>query len=207
MRRAVACLAALGLLAACSKTPPANAAANQAASAAAAAPTFTPGAPVSGIYIADGKPAVLTDISTQPDDPYDGVPVTLIVMTARSQGGKAQASDDAHDGKFGDALIIRVEPDGTIIGADFVHHGLVKFDGSISQTGTLSLKDYKAADGLISGHVTSGGPAGVGLTTDNVMINVDLVFHVKAPKPWAPRRHASDEGAVAGLRAVSTNSL
>jgi hypothetical protein len=188
MRQAVACLAALGLVAACSKAPPANAAANQASAAPSAAPAAASnapvsGAPVSGVYTAGGKPAVLTDISTQKDDPFDGVPVTLIVMTVQSQGGEAAASDDAHNGKFGDALIIRVEPDGTVIGSDFVHHGLDKSDGYMSQTGTLTLKDYKVADGQISGHLTSGGPAGVGATTDNQFINVDLTFHVKAPKP------------------------
>jgi hypothetical protein len=183
MRQAVACLAALGLVAACSKAPPANAAANQASGAPATAPAAPSSAPVSGVYNAGGKPAVLTDISTQKDDPFDGVPVTLIVMTVQSQGGEAAASDDAHNGKFGDALIIRVEPDGTVIGSDFVHHGLVKSDGYMSQTGTLTLKDYKAADGQISGHLTSGGPAGVGATADNQMVNVDLTFHVKAPKP------------------------
>jgi hypothetical protein len=182
MRQAVACLAALGLLAACSKAPPANAAANQASAAPAAAPATASSAPVSGVYTADGKPAVLTDISTQKDDPYDGVPVTLVVMTVQSQHGEAAASDDAHNGKFGDALIIRVEPDGTVIGSDFVHHGLVKSDGYMSQTGTLTLKDYKAANGQISGHLTSGGPSGVGATEDNQFINVDLTFHVKAPK-------------------------
>lgn len=182
MRQAVACLAALGLVAACSKAPPANAAANQANAEPAAMPAPS-GAPVSGVYTAGGQPAVLTDISTQKDDPFDGVPVTLVVMTAQSQGGEAAASDDAHNGKFGDALIIRVEPDGTVIGSDFVHHGLVKSDGYMSQTGTLTLKDYKAADGQISGHLTSGGPTGVGATADNQLVNVDLTFHVKAPKP------------------------
>jgi hypothetical protein len=190
MRQAVACLAALGLAAACSKAPSADAAANQASAAPAPAASGAPvsgapvsGAPVSGVYTAGGKPAVLTDISTQKDDPFDGVPVTLVVMTAQSQGGEAAASDDAHNGKFGDALIIRVEPDGTVIGSDFVHHGLVKSDGYMSQTGTLTLKDYKAAGGQISGHITSGGPAGVGATADNQFINVDLTFHVKAPTP------------------------
>ena len=187
MRRAVACLAALGLVAGCAKAPAANAASGQ-ASGAAAAPAAHSGAPVSdarvsGVYTADGQPAVLADISTQTDDPFDGAPVTLVVMTVRSQGGEPAASDDAHNGKFGDALIVRIEPDGTVIGSDFVHHGLAKSDGYISQTGTLRLKDYKAADGQISGHLTSGGPTPVGATADNQLINVDITFHVKAPKP------------------------
>jgi hypothetical protein len=173
MRHVLACLAVLGMLVACSKAPSANAASQAAAPAAAAQSA----APVSGVYSAGGKPATLTEVSARNDDPFDGKPVTEIIFTVQPQAGSTDIDTDAHQGKLGDALIIRVEPDGTVIGADMVHSGLTKTGGYISATGVLTLKAYSAANGQISGHVTSGGPT----DTADQPINVDLTFHTKAP--------------------------
>src|SRR5579871_997898 len=106
MRLVLACLAAVGLLAACSRAPAASASPANAASAAPAASS----APVSGVYEAGGKPALLTDVTAHNDDPFDGKPVVAIVFSVLPQGGDADADSDAHQNKFGDALVIRVEP-------------------------------------------------------------------------------------------------
>lgn len=170
MRMVLTCIAAT-LLVACSKAP---AASNAPAPVAAAQ---APSAPVSGVYLANGKPAVLTDVSIHRDDPFDGKPVNAIVFTVGSQAGDADVAEDAHQGKFGDALIIHVEEDGTIIGADMAHHGLDKSNGYITTVGVISIDHYRASGGEISGHVTSGGPSESGDQT----VNVDLTFHAKAP--------------------------
>lgn len=187
MRRALACLVGLVVVAACAKGPAsansANAAASPATSANAAAAPATPattpaaGPPVSGVYTGGGKSAQLTEVTAHKDDPFDGQPVTALVFTAQPQGDDASAATDALLGQFGDAIIVRVEPDGTVIGADLVHHGLDKTSGSISVVGVLSLKGYKAANGEISGELTSGGPSDV----FGQPVNVDLTFHTKAP--------------------------
>ena len=173
MRRVIACLAALGLVVACSKTPSARAAANQ----TAAAPATQSGAPVSGVYTAGGKPAALTDVTAHTDDPFDGKPVTALVFTVEPHAGDTEADNDAHQGKFGDAIVVRVQPDGTVIGADMLHHGLDKSGGYVSAVGVLTLKDYNAAGGQISGRLTSGGPSDAA----GQQVNVDLTFHTKAP--------------------------
>jgi hypothetical protein len=187
MRIVPACLAAIGLLAACSTAPAAqsNAAPLAATAPVAASSTGTAAAapsaaaPVSGVYTAAGKPAVLTDVSIHPDDPFDGKPVFAIVFTVAPQGGDADAANDAHQGKFGDAIVIRVDEDGTIIGADMMHRGLDKTGGYISTVGVLSIDHYLASGGEISGHVTSGGPNDAGA---GQQVNVDLTFHAKAPQ-------------------------
>jgi uncharacterized protein YuzE len=183
MRTAIVCLVGIVLIAACSK--PASDSGKRAAPAPAptAAPApATPAAPavtgpaVSGIYTANGKPAALAFVSAHPDEPFSGQPVTELVFTSQDQGGVAKPGFDASFGKLGDAIVIKVHPDGSIIGAEIVHAGL-KRQGAISTIGTMSVKDYRVAGGEISGHLTSGGPADV----FDEKVDVDLTFHTKAP--------------------------
>ncbi|HXQ11003.1 MAG TPA: hypothetical protein VN805_08415 [Caulobacteraceae bacterium] len=184
MRNVVLGLAGLTLLVACSKAPgnaantaaaPASAAPTSAA-AAAAAPTPVAGPAVSGSYTVDGKAAVLTQVTTHKDDPFDGQPVTDLVFTAKDQAGDAKAADDALFGNFGDAMVVKIEPDGSVIGADIVHSGL-KEQGSVSLSGVLTVKNYQGAGGQISGELTSAGPTDV----FGQKVDVDLTFHTAAP--------------------------
>ncbi|HEY5007912.1 MAG TPA: hypothetical protein VII42_07905 [Caulobacteraceae bacterium] len=191
MRNAFLAVAGLVLVAACSKAPantqsavsaaPQSAVAPSAAAAASAAPTApaagASGPAISGSYTADGKPAVLTQVTAHKDDPFDGTPVTALVFTAKDQGGDDKAAFDALFDKFGDAMVIKVEPDGTVIGADIVHSALKSPSGSVSIAGVFTIKDYQATGGQISGHLTTGGPTDV----FGQKVDVDLTFHTKAP--------------------------
>ena len=177
MRELLTCLAAVCLIAACSKAPAAGASPASANAAPASAPAAA-GPPVSGVYTAGGQPAALTDVSAHADDPFDGKPVTALVFTVKPQGGDANAISDAHQGNFGDAIILRVQAGGQVIGADFVHHGLDKSGGYMSAVGMVSLKNYSDAGGQLSGQLTSGGPSDA---AGGQSINVDLAFHTRAP--------------------------
>jgi hypothetical protein len=187
MRKIFIGLAGLVLLAACSKAPSnadsSAAAASVGASSAApeSAPATAPAAPatgpaVLGSYTVDGKAAVLTQVTTHKDDPFDGQPVTDVVFTAKDQAGDAKAADNALFGNFGDAIVVKLEPDGSVVGADIVHSGL-KEQGSVSLSGVFSVKNYRAAGGQISGELTTGGPNDV----FGQKVDVDLTFHTKAP--------------------------
>lgn len=171
MRIVLACLAAATLTVACSRSPAPSNSAPAAASQAA-------GARVSGVYVANGKPAVLTDASVQPADPVDGKPVHAFVFTVSPQAGDVDVVSDAHQGKLGDAIIIRVQEDGAIAGADLVHHGLDKSNGYASTAGVLLIDNYRVSGGEIFGHVTSDGPAS---SSSGQQVNVDFTFHAKAP--------------------------
>jgi len=185
-RNATLGLAGLLLLAACSKTPAntdsgaasASAAAASAASTAAAAPVAAPvgGPAVSGAFTANGKAVTLTQVTAHKGEPFDDQPVTELVFTEKDQGGDADASTDAVFRKFGDAIVVKIQSDGTVIGTDVVHSGL-KEQGSVSLSGMFSVKNYQSANGQISGELTSGGPTDV----FGQPLNVDLTFHVKAP--------------------------
>jgi hypothetical protein len=172
MRPLLACLVALALVGACSKAPAASA-----ASAQASAPAAAPAPVVSGVYTAGGQPAALADVTAHYDEPFNGQPVIALVLTVKPQNGDADAISDAHQGNFGDAIIVRVQSGGAVIGADFVHHGLDKSGGYLSGVGLLSLQDYSTAGGVLSGRLTTGGSN----ETGGQAINVDLTFHTKAP--------------------------
>jgi hypothetical protein len=183
MRKVFIGLAGLVPVVACSKAPDnaASSAASAGVGATSATPALASAAPatdpdVSGSYTVDGKAAVLTQVTAHKDDPFDGQPVTAIVFTAKSQAGDAQAADDALFGNFGDAIVAKVEPDGTVVGADLVHAGL-KEHGSVSVSGVMTAKNYKTTGGQISGELTSGGPTDV----FGQKVDVDLTFHTKAP--------------------------
>ena len=185
IHRALASLVALALVAGCSKpapaaggsASPAAAASSAAAPAAAAAPAPAVAGPeVAGTYTGNGKPATLTQVTAHVGEPFDDKPVTLLVFTAKDQGGDAKADFDALFGKFGDAIVVKVQPDGNVIGVDVLHSGL-KEPGSISISGVMTMQDYRAAGGQISGHLTSGGPTDV----FGQKLQVDLTFHTKAP--------------------------
>jgi hypothetical protein len=179
-------LAGLVLLAACSKTPantqtpnstaPQSATAQSMGPAASAAPAAADGPAISGRFIGNGKAVTLTEVTAHPDDPFDGKSITALVFTAKDQAGDKDAANDAPFGNFGDAIVIKIEPDGTVISADVVHSGL-QSPGPVSIGGVFTIKNYQASNGQISGDLTTGGPTDV----FDKKLDVDLTFHVKAP--------------------------
>jgi hypothetical protein len=183
MRKVVIGLVGLALVAACSKAPgnasssaaPASAAAASVSAAAAPAAPAT-GPAVSGSYTVDGKAAVLAQVTAHKDDPFDGQPIIAVVFTTKDQDGDARAAEDALFGNFGDAIVARLEPDGTVIGADIVHSAL-KEQGSVSLSGVFTVKNYRASGGQISGELTTAGPSDV----FGQKVDVDLTFHTAAP--------------------------
>jgi hypothetical protein len=189
MRKLIIGLASLLLVAACSKAsketkadeaapaPAANATAPAGAAAPATAAPEDTGPPISGTYTANGKAANLTSISAHNDEPFSGKPVTMIVFTSQDHSSNAKPDFDASFGKLGDAIVLKVHPDGSIIGTEIVHSGM-KREGAVSWIGTLKLEDYRNASGVVSGHLTSNGPHEV----FDDQIAVDLKFHTAAPK-------------------------
>ncbi|HEX3918697.1 MAG TPA: hypothetical protein VHW60_15275 [Caulobacteraceae bacterium] len=201
MRAALFCLTAgLTLIAGCSRAPaplagnaaasnaptvaattaaqansPPTAQANTALAAAAPPPS---GAAVSGVFSADGQQAALTQVIAYPDEPYDGKPVTALVFTTKDQAGDPKAEEDALFGNFGNAIVAKIEADGTVVSVDVVHSALQTPGGAAaSLSGVLTLKGFSESGGQISGDLTTGGP------TDlfDHKLNIDLTFHVPVP--------------------------
>src|SRR5579871_5210149 len=131
---------------------------------------------LSGVYKGNGAPAALTQVVAYKGEPESGQPVTVLVISAKSQAGSSKPPFDALFNKFGDALVVRIFPDGKIYSLDLVHSKLDSPGGSIQVFGVLKMTDFKMADGKISGHLSSGGQAKVRDQT----WEVDLTFETKA---------------------------
>lgn len=132
---------------------------------------------VSGVYKGNGVPAALTQVVAYKGEPESGKPVTVLVLSAKSQAGSSKPAFDALFNKFGDALVVKVDPEGKVLSLDLVHAKLESPGGSIQVFGVLKMTDFKMADGKISGHLSSGGTAKVRDQT----WEVDLTFETKAP--------------------------
>ena len=161
MGKVVLCVAALAALAACSRD------------AAAQRPAADPS--VAGAYVADGKAAVLTEVTAHKHEPFNGRAVCELVFSTRSQGGSSDPALDALFGKFGDALVARIENDGTVTGVDVIHSGMGS--GSVSMSGPIKTVGYRIAGGRVSGRLTSGGAVEV----FGHKVSIDLRFAARAP--------------------------
>lgn len=183
MRLLVAAVIALGLFAsACSRPSargdsPTPQGGTPRAAAPSTPPSSDPAAPqVSGVYTADGETSRLTAVSAQAETPFNGQPVTAIIITAKPHDAGANLFDTLA-GAYGDAIVVRVLQDGRAIGEDLAHHGLAKTNGHVSASGIVTMSDYRNDGRTISGHLTSNGPT----TLFDQSINVDLTFHTRAP--------------------------
>jgi hypothetical protein len=131
----------------------------------------------SGVYKGNGAPAALTQVVAYKGEPDSGKPVTVLIFSAKSQAGSSKPAFDALFNKFGDALVVKIDPEGKVLSLDLVHSKLESPGGSIQVFGVLKMADFKMADGKISGHLTSGGVAKVRDQT----WEVDLTFETKSP--------------------------
>ncbi len=131
---------------------------------------------LSGVHKANGKPAVLTQVVAYKGEPESGKPVILLVFTAKDQGKDPKAAFNALFGKYGDAIVVKVFPDGKIYSTD-VRHSALDLGPVPSATlfDVVQMKGFKMAGGEISGRVT--GKADI----RGQPWEVDLTFQTKAP--------------------------
>ena len=131
---------------------------------------------LSGIDKANGKPGALTQVVAYKGEPESGKPITLLVFTAKDQGKDPKAAFNALFGKYGDAIVVKVFPDGKVYSTDVRHSALdIGPVPSATVFDVVQIKDYEAAGGEISGRVMG--------KTDirGQPWEVDLTFQTKAP--------------------------
>ena len=131
---------------------------------------------LSGFYKANGKPAALTQVVAYKGEPESGKPVTLLVFTTKDQGKDPKAAFNALFGKYGDAIVVKVFPDGKIYSTDIRHSALdLGPVPSATLFDVVQMKDFKVAGSEISGHL-------IGKTDiRDQPCEVDLTFKTNTP--------------------------
>ena len=130
--------------------------------------------PVSGLFKGNGKEAKLAYLSVQKGD-NDRKDRFILTFTEKDPAKEKQPEVAAMFGHLGSALIITIKPNGQITGCHVAHSAHAK--GGFTSLGEIEMKDFKLADGMIKGKLTSGGEQkAFGDTWE-----VNLTFQAKAP--------------------------
>jgi len=132
---------------------------------------------LSGVFTANGKPAKLTQVTAHKGEPFDNKPVIELVFTAMDQKGDPKAAFNAAFHKFGDAIIAKILPDGSVAGAELAHSGWRRPDMVVSVSGNIKIVDFSLTAGEISGRLTTGGMQ----EFFDDKYEVDLTFKTKLP--------------------------
>lgn len=131
--------------------------------------------PVAGLFKGNGKEAKLAFVSATAGEPYLDKPTTILVFTEKDHSKEKKPRITAGFGKFGSALIVTVLPDGKIIGCEVAHTAHEK--SGFSSVGKIKTADFKVADGVMTGKITTDGE----VDTFGEKWEVKLAFRVKAP--------------------------
>jgi hypothetical protein len=130
---------------------------------------------IRGFFRGNDQPALLAFVSAQKGKPVGGKEVIKLVFTEKDHAGDAEADLKALFGHYGSALVIGIQPDGTVVTCDVRHQAHKQ--KSISAPGSIKMSDFKSEGGQISGRIATEGKAeAFGETWE-----VDIRFKTKAP--------------------------
>ena len=130
-------------------------------------------APVSGTFTGNGKEAKLAFVSSKKSD--FGKDNVVLIFTEKDHSKEKNPETAAMFNKCGSALIITVTPEGKVTGCQVCHEGHKK--SGFNDIGTLETKDFKIADGKLTGQLTTNGVK----ETFGEKWEVRLTFSVKKP--------------------------
>ncbi|MBV8587298.1 MAG: hypothetical protein JO308_13500 [Verrucomicrobia bacterium] len=128
---------------------------------------------LTGSYTVDNTDGKLGFVRAVKGTAFDQ-PATVIVFSQKDASKQAKPDDSAMFGKLGNALVITIGADGNIVGTQVIHS---KLQAPVSTSGELNLENYQAANGKISGHLTTAGAKDM---FDHKW-QVDLTFATAAP--------------------------
>jgi hypothetical protein len=108
---------------------------------------------VTGSFVGNGREAKLEHIYVVPDEFFD-VPGWAIVLSEKESTSE-RPDHDAMFNKIGDALVVNIDQEGTIVGVQVCHQQLER--SGFSSAGTVEAKDFSVDNGVLKAHVTSDG--------------------------------------------------
>jgi hypothetical protein len=130
-------------------------------------------APVSGTFTGNGKEAKLAFASSAKSDFGEGN--VMLIFTETDHSKEKDPRTAAAFNRCGSALIVTITPKGKIVGCEVCHEAHKK--SGFTDLGTLEAKDFKTADGMLTGTLTTNGEA----KTFGEKWEVKLTFAVKQP--------------------------
>lgn len=119
--------------------------------AAAAKPTVT------GVFNGNDKEAKLAHVSAHWREPFSDKASIMLVFTEKDHSKEKKPDFKASFGDFGSALVISLHEDGGIFGCQVVHTAHEK--QGFSSIGEIKTKDFKFADGQVTGEIMTDGKA------------------------------------------------
>jgi hypothetical protein len=128
---------------------------------------------LTGTYTVDNADGRLGFVRAVKGTAFDQ-PATVVVFSQKDASKQAKPDDSAMFGKLGNALVVTISADGNIVGTQVIHS---KLKAPVSSSGDLTLENYQASNGKISGHLTTSGAKEM---FDHKW-QVDLTFATAAP--------------------------
>jgi hypothetical protein len=111
---------------------------------------------VTGIFKGNGKDAKLAYASARWGQPFNGKPGIVLIFTEKDHSTDTKPDFNATFGKFGSALIISSDEDGSIYGCQVVHSAHQK--QGFSSIGSIEMSTFKYDEGKVEGELTTNGP-------------------------------------------------
>jgi hypothetical protein len=108
--------------------------------------------PVTGTYQINGKQVQLKYAKAIKGEAFDDKETTLVILSEKDPSKSKSLEDDAMFGRLGGALSLKITSDGQLIGTQ-----VVKDKVQFSASGNITLSDYKAEAGKVSGKVATDG--------------------------------------------------
>jgi hypothetical protein len=110
---------------------------------------------VSGVFKGNGKEAKLAYVSAHWREPFGDKPSMDLVFTEKDHSKDKKPDLNAAFGRFGSALVISLNDDGSIFGCQVVHSAHQK--QGFSSIGSIHTNDFTFEGGKVEGELTTDG--------------------------------------------------
>jgi hypothetical protein len=112
---------------------------------------------VTGSFKGDGKEGNLAHVSACKGEQFSDKETVVVVLTEQDHSKSKNPKFDASFEKFGSALILTINSEGRIIGCQVAHSAHKGKKSPFNAIGKIKTSDFKWADGVVQGKVSTGG--------------------------------------------------
>jgi hypothetical protein len=134
---------------------------------------------VSGKFTGNGKPARLAYVTAHRREPFADKPAISVVFTEKDHAKDPRPENNASFGRYGSALILSMDEQGSIFGCEVAHAAHAK--KPFSSLGRIRTADFDLGNGHVQGRVSTDGEE----DTFDQKWEVDLQFAAPLPPPAA----------------------